>query len=137
MSHAGDLTPTEAYDLLQQDPDAVLVDVRTSAEWAFVGLPDLSGLDKQVRTIEWNHLGGVRNDDFMDQLAAEGIDTDAPVLFLCRSGARSDAAATAATDAGFTRAHNIVGGFEGDLDGDKHRGTVGGWKATGLPWVQS
>ena len=69
--------------------------------------------------------------------ASAGADKDAPVLFLCRSGARSRSAAIALTAAGFSRAYNIVGGFEGDLDGDRHRGQTNGWKAAGLPWKQS
>ena len=137
MSHAGDITPAEAYDLLEDEPDAILVDVRTTAEWTYVGVPDLSGLDKSVRTIEWDRLDGSRNPAFIEQLRAEGIAPGTPLLFLCRSGARSAAAANAVAEEGFTRAHNVVGGFEGDLDGERHRGNAGGWKASGLPWVQS
>ena len=138
MSHAGDVSPPDAFDLLEDDPQAVLVDVRTSAEWAYVGLPDLEDVDKQVVRIEWTTFPeGARNQGFLEQLAAEGVGKDAPVLFLCRSGARSAAAASAATEAGWSRAHNISGGFEGDLDGQGHRGTESGWKAAGLPWRQS
>ena len=138
MDHAGDLTPAEAYELLEEEPDAVLVDVRTAAEWSYVGLPDLTDVDKDVVRIEWSTFpDGTRNEGFLDQLAAEGIAKDAPVLFLCRSGARSAAAAAAATAEGWTRAHNITGGFEGDLDPQRHRGTTGGWKAADLPWTQS
>lgn len=136
--HAGDVTPTEAWALLEDEPDAVLVDVRTAAEWAYVGLPDIADLDKVPVTIEWSTFpGGARNESFADQLAAEGIPTDAPVLFLCRSGARSAAAATLAAEQGWTRAHNVAGGFEGALDPQRHRGTAGGWKAAGLPWAQT
>ncbi|MGI9016077.1 MAG: rhodanese-like domain-containing protein [Euzebya sp.] len=137
MSHAGDLTPQQAFDLLESDPTAVLVDVRTAAEWTYVGMPDLEDLDKHVIGIEWNHLDGSRNDTFIQQLQGEGVPPDAPVLFLCRSGARSAAAADAATSQGYTRAHNIAGGFEGDLDPHRHRGAGNGWKATGLPWRQT
>lgn len=137
MTHAGDLTPDEAYELLEEEPDAVLVDVRTDAEWTYVGLPDLTEVDKQVVRIQWSTFpDGARNTAFLDQLAAEGIAKDAPVLFLCRSGARSTAAADAATQQGWTRAHNIAGGFEGDRDRQGHRGTTAGWKAAGLPWTQ-
>ncbi|CAN5250891.1 rhodanese-like domain-containing protein [soil metagenome] len=136
--HAGDISPTDAYDLLEEDPQAVLVDVRTAAEWQYVGVADLDDVDKEVIRIQWSTFpDGVRNEGFLDQLQAEGIDPDAPVLFLCRSGARSTAAAELATRAGYSRAHNIAGGFEGDLDGQRHRGTTAGWKASGLPWTQS
>jgi len=80
------------------------------------------------------------NPDFVAEAGAEiakaGADRNAPVLFLCRSGARSRAAAIAMTRAGYTRAYNISGGFEGDLDGQRHRGGTNGWKASGLPWRQ-
>jgi rhodanese-related sulfurtransferase len=135
--HAGDLTPEEAYELLEDEPQAVLVDVRTAAEWTFVGVPDLREVGRDLVTIEWSTFpGGRPNPAFLDQLADAGVAKDAPVLFLCRSGARSAAAAVAATQAGWERAHNVSGGFEGDLDGHRHRG-VGGWKAAGLPWAQS
>ncbi len=130
------VAPAAAWATLESDPTAVLVDVRTEAEWRFVGLPDLTPLGRQVVTIEWNRTDGSHNEAFVDQLSAAGVDRDAPVLFLCRSGARSDAAAAAAADAGWAAPHNVVGGFEGDHDGDGHRGTVNGWKVAGLPWRQ-
>jgi rhodanese-related sulfurtransferase len=136
MTYAGDLTPTEAWELLDRDPQAVLVDVRSEAEWMFVGLPHVEELDKKLVTVSWNHWpGGARNDSFLDDLAEAGV-TGGPVLFLCRSGARSRAAAVAATQAGITPAYNVSEGFEGDLDESGHRG-VEGWKARGLPWRQS
>lgn len=130
------VSPQDAWAMMADDPSAVLVDVRTVAEWNFVGLPDLAGLGREVVTIEWNRLDGTHNDAFTDQLAAAGVPTDAPVLFLCRSGARSDAAASAAASEGWAAPHNIVGGFEGDKDEAGHRGTVNGWKVAGLPWRQ-
>ena len=138
MSYAGDLDPAETYRMLAEDTDAVLVDVRTRAEWHYVGLPDLTPLDKRVVTLEWlTYPDGAVNASFATELAAAGVPKDAPVFFLCRSGVRSLAAAKAATAAGFRRAHNVTGGFEGDLDGAGHRGRTSGWKAAGLPWRQS
>ncbi|WP_370328434.1 rhodanese-like domain-containing protein [Euzebya sp.] len=137
MAHAGDISPEEAWDVLEDDRDAVLVDVRTRAEWTYVGLPDLDDVDKAVVRIEWSTADGGRNEAFLDELDAEGLDPDTPVLFLCRSGARSAAAAEAATAHGYTRAHNVAGGFEGPRDAAGHRGTSAGWKAAGLPWTQS
>jgi rhodanese-related sulfurtransferase len=138
MPYAGDVDPAAAYAVLADDPDAVLVDVRTRAEWSYVGLPDLGALGKPVLQIEWVRFpGGVRNDGFVDELAAAGVPKDAPVLFLCRSGVRSIAAAEAATAAGWTAAQNVLEGFEGNPDGAGHRGTTGGWKVAGLPWKQS
>ena len=131
----GDVTPSEAFDAVRSDERAVLVDVRTLAEWNFVGLPDFA---RPVITIEWNLFpSGESNPDFLAQLRKAEVDDDQPVYFLCRSGARSAAAATAATAAGYGAAFNIAGGFEGDPDADGHRGSVNGWKAEGLPWRQS
>jgi rhodanese-related sulfurtransferase len=137
VAYAGDLGPAEAYQLLEQDPDAVLVDVRTHAEWAYVGLPDLRRLGRDVVRVEWTRYpDGARNEEFLDELAAAGVDRDRPVVFLCRSGVRSAAAAEAATRAGYARAYNMSEGFEGPLDADGHRGSRG-WRAAGLPWRQS
>jgi rhodanese-related sulfurtransferase len=137
VPYAGDLAPAQAYAMLEQDRDAVLVDVRTRAEWAYVGLPDLTGLGKEVVRVEWTRYpDGAPNDAFLDELAAAGVDRDRSVVFLCRSGVRSVAAAEAATRAGYAKAYNVTEGFEGPLDAAGHRGARG-WRAAGLPWRQS
>jgi len=137
MSYAGDVAPAAAYTVLADTPDAVLVDVRTRAEWSWVGAPDLTALGKSVVPIEWvGFPGGARNGAFLAELAA-AVPKEATVLFLCRSGVRSVAAAEAATAAGWTAAHNVLEGFEGNPDAAGHRGTTGGWKVAGLPWRQS
>jgi rhodanese-related sulfurtransferase len=136
MSYAGDITPEEAWKLLNDNPDAVLVDCRTDAEWRFVGVPDLSSLQREVVYIEWNSSDGRHNENFVDDLLAAGITPERPVVFLCRSGNRSIGAAEAATEAGIAPAYNVLDGFEGNLDEHKHRGGSG-WKAVGLPWKQS
>src|SRR5659263_272212 len=134
MDYAGDVAPSEAYDELQADDDAVLVDVRTSAEWSYVGLPDLTQIGKRVIFLEWQHFpDGTLNGGIVEQLRAAGVRDGVPVYFLCRSGVRSAAAAKAATTAGLGPAYNVADGFEGPLDHDGHR-TVAGWKAAGLPW---
>jgi len=140
--YAGDIDAAAAWALLEREPKAQLVDVRTVAEWNFVGLPDLSPLGRKVHCVEWQQFPSMApNPDFVGEastaLQAAGADPQTPVLFLCRSGARSRAAAIALTEAGFGQAFNIAGGFEGDLDGARHRGAVNGWKAAGLPWRQS
>ena len=138
MSYAGDIGPRRAWELLEQQPDAVLVDVRTEAEWRFVGIPDTGSIGKPALLIEWVDSGGAPNTQFLDQLRAAlgGRPDDAPVLFLCRSGQRSAQAADAATAAGIAPAYNVAEGFEGPLDGSGHRGAAG-WRAHGLPWRQS
>jgi rhodanese-related sulfurtransferase len=140
--YAGDIGAIEAYELLKRDGAAILVDVRTKPEWAFVGTSDLSALGKQPIFLEWQEYPLMRTSpDFVTNLQAmiakHGGDAATPLLFLCRSGARSRAAAIAMTAAGFSQCFNIAGGFEGGHD-DKHkRGSVSGWKVDGLPWSQS
>lgn len=141
-SYAGDVAPREVWQMLQQEPRAQLVDVRTAAEWTFVGVPDLSSLTREAHQVSWqNFPQGTRNPDFVrtarQRLLAAGADENTPVLFMCRSGGRSRAAAIAMTDAGFRRAFNVAGGFEGDPDAEGHRGNVNGWKFSQLPWRQS
>jgi len=137
--YAGDLSVTEAWELLSQSRAAQLVDVRTAAEWAFVGLPDLTSLGRTVQRVEWVSFPTMApNPGFVsDVMAAAGDDKSAPILFLCRSGARSRSAAMALTAAGYTKAFNIAGGFEGDLNDCRQRGKINGWKAEGLPWIQT
>ena len=131
LPYAGALTPTEAYALLQADPAGQLVDVRTRAEWEWVGRPPEAVL------IEWNTWPGtMRNPEFERELLAKVPDKAAPVLFLCRSGGRSHHAAALAAKLGYAHAFNVLEGFEGAKDPQGHRGTVGGWKVAGLPWVQ-
>ncbi len=137
MGYAGDITPEQAWKLLSENPDAVLVDVRTEAEWRFVGVPDLSSLDRDVVYIEWNSVDGARNENFVDELRQQvPARADRPVVFLCRSGNRSIGAAEAATEAGISPSYNVLDGFEGHLDAEGHRGGTG-WRAIGLPWRQS
>jgi rhodanese-related sulfurtransferase len=137
QGYAGDVEPREAWRILSEDPEAVLVDVRTDAEWSYVGLPDLSALGKRAVLVAWQNFPSMeRNAGFSAELAAKGVPKTAPILFLCRSGARSRAAAQALTGEGYARCYNVAGGFEGDLDAERHRGRVNGWKAQGLPWAQ-
>ena len=137
LSYAGDISAADAWECLKSDPRAQLIDVRTMAEWNFVGVPDLSALGRQTLCIEWQQFpGGGRNPDFVGEASQALADKAAPVLLLCRSGARSRAAAIALTAAGFAKAINIGDGFEGDADEEGHRGNRNGWKAAKLPWRQ-
>jgi len=131
LPYAGALLPAEAHMLARQVSGAKLVDVRTQAEWEYVGrVPDSI-------LIEWNaYPNGQRNPHFLEELQARVAKTDAPIMFLCRSGARSHHAAAVATQAGYPNSYNILEGFEGDKDANGHRNTVGGWRVAGLPWTQ-
>ena len=129
LTYAGALLPAEARKMMQAG--AKLVDVRTKPELLYVGKVPGSV------AVEWQTYPGNReNPEFLGELAAS-VPKDTPVMFLCRSGARSHAAAEAATRAGWKEAYNILEGFEGDKDAEQHRSTVGGWRKAGLPWTQS
>ncbi len=129
LPYAGAVTPAEAHALVLAG--GRLIDIRTNAELEWVGfVPDAAH-------VEWNTWPeGKRNPNFAEQLEAAVPDKDDPVLFLCRSGGRSNAAAAVAATLGYTKALNVLEGFEGERNEDGHRGTVGGWKKAGLPWHQ-
>ena len=134
--YAGDLSPREAWRLLETDGDAVLIDVRTEAEWRYVGLPRVDALDRPLVLAEWQRSSGEPNPNFVEEVKAHGVSPDAPLLLLCRSGVRSRSAAIALTRAGYRTCFNVADGFEGPLAPDGRR-TVAGWKVEGLPWRQS
>ena len=129
--------PTQVWEALSSDPLAQMVDVRTDAEWAYVGFPDLAALGKRIAPISWQVFPAMRvNDGFVEELRAAGFTPEHRIFFLCRSGVRSLHAAEAAAEAGFPHSFNIADGFEGPPDAEGHRGTVAGWKVEGLPWRQ-
>ncbi len=131
LPYEGALYPGEAYEILQSAPGVKLVDVRSRAELDWVG-----NIENSVN-IEWGIYPGMKpNPYFLPQLEQQ-VDKEALVIFLCRSGARSHQAATTATKAGYSDCYNMLEGFEGELDANKHRNTIGGWRAAGLPWKQS
>ena len=130
LNYKGALTPGEAHELWRLAPGARLVDVRTRAEWDWVGrIPG-------AVEIEWSQYpGGTRNPNFLAELQQQ-VEREALVLFICRSGIRSDGAATLATEAGYNDCFNVLEGFEGDKDALEHRNSIGGWRHAGLPWMQ-
>jgi rhodanese-related sulfurtransferase len=135
--YAGDMLSPGAWKCLAEDPTAVLIDVRTQAEWVYVGVPDLAPLGKTAVFAEWQRFPEMdRNPAFAQQVAAAGITSDQTVLLICRSSARSAHAAAQLTTLGYARCFNVVDGFEGGLDQSSHRGRLGGWKAADLPWKQ-
>jgi rhodanese-related sulfurtransferase len=131
LSYQGALLPAEAYELLQHAPGAKIVDVRTRAEFDYVG-----HIPGSVE-IEWvRYPDGEPNENFLSELQHQ-VDKQALVMFICRSGNRSHFAAAAAARAGYTQCYNVLEGFQGDKDARGHRDTVGGWRVAGLPWHQS
>lgn len=139
--HIEDVPVEDVWAQLEKDTASALIDVRTRAEWAFVGLPDLAEIGKRVLTVEWQTSPESKIDagfaERMTQaLDAAGANKDTELFFICRSGARSRMAAEAMARAGYRRCRNVADGFEGPLDASRHRGRVAGWKASGLAWVQ-
>ena len=137
-----DVDPKEVWSALASNPDALLIDVRTTAEWTYVGLPKLDTLSKKPILLEWQIFPSMAvNPAFVDALAEALADakqgSDTSLYFLCRSGVRSKAAAQAMIEAGWTNSFNIAGGFEGGMDAAGQRGSVNGWKASELPWSQT
>jgi rhodanese-related sulfurtransferase len=140
--YAGDLLAVDAYALLEGDSTSVLIDVRTQAEWAYVGTPDIQALGKTPLFLEWQSYPSMAVDaNFTVRLEAllqaRGVERGASLVFLCRSGARSRHAAIVMTSAGWQSCFNVSDGFEGPLDGSRRRSGVSGWKAGGLPWTQT
>ena len=133
--YAGDITLLDAWSDLDGDARAILIDVRSDAEWEYVGVPCLTSLNKEPIFVAWaSHPGNVRNINFVDNVKTVVPETDQKIFCLCRSGQRSIAAAIALTAAGYTNVFNILEGFEGDKNKSGQRGFIGGWRMRGLPW---
>jgi Rhodanese-related sulfurtransferase len=127
----------KAWEILVTDAKAALVDCRTLPEWMFVGVPDLASIGKKTIFAEWQHYPSMQvNPAFAEQVRAGGANPESTLLFICRSGNRSKAAAIAMTAQGFARCYNVAEGFEGGLDAQSQRGKAAGWRAAGLPWKQ-
>lgn len=138
--YAGDITAKQAWEELERNPGALLVDLRTPVEWNLIGKPDLSSIDREPLYLDWVGCQG-KEPGFRARLQAEldrlSVSRDAPIFFMCQSGGRSKVAAIDCTAMGYTGAHNIAEGFEGELDEHQHRNSISGWKVAGLPWRQS
>ena len=140
--YAGDKSASECFEVLASDDESVLVDVRTTAEWNYVGVPDLSEIGKVPIFLEWQIFPAMsQNTRFAEELRAEldqrKVKQETPIFFICRSGVRSMNAAILVTSIGFKSCCNVLGGFEGPVDESRHRGNSSGWKAERLPWIQS
>ncbi|MFV2034205.1 MAG: rhodanese-like domain-containing protein [Halocynthiibacter sp.] len=136
--------PHETWNTLEQEKSAALVDVRTKAEWGFVGFPDLESLGHSPIFVEWASFPDMSANPGFAEMVIEKLGGEIPakLFFLCRSGVRSLCAAEAVADALSQKGIpadciNVVEGFEGDLDADRHRGQLNGWKSRGLAWRQS
>ena len=127
MATIPQISCTHAWQMLLDDSTARLIDIRTRTEWETIGVPDATTTGRPTRFVTWTDEAGEQNPYFLDQ-TTDGLAPDTPLLLLCRSGVRSQAAAEFLAAAGFTRAHNITGGFEGPVQADGTR--AGGWRGT-------
>jgi rhodanese-related sulfurtransferase len=132
------LTPQEAWELCQKNSRALLIDIRSSMEYLFVGHPKGAVHVPWIDEPDW-----VVNPDFVKDVrklmlggAIDASEGSAPVILICRSGKRSREASRMLTNAGIHNVYHITEGFEGELDGSHHRSTQGGWRFHGLPWEQ-
>jgi rhodanese-related sulfurtransferase len=131
LAFEGALTPREAWQILQHAPGTRIIDIRSRAELDWVGrIPE-------AVEIEWQTYPGMKPNPYFLTELKRAVDTESLLLFICRSGIRSQAAAATATQAGFANCFNVLEGFEGDKDANSRRGAVGGWRCAGLPWSQS
>jgi rhodanese-related sulfurtransferase len=127
------LDPKQSFSFMQNNPNAVMIDVRTKMEHTFLGRPVCN-----IVHVAWKEFPDWQiNQQFVEQVSQMVADKTTPILLLCRSGVRSLEAANLLENSGFTQLINILEGFEGNLDANKHRGTTGGWRFHGLTWEQS
>ncbi len=134
-----DLTPQQAWQLIQDDPRTILVDIRSSMEFLFVGHPKgavhVPWIDEPDWTINPDFVTDIRKLVLGGAICTED-EGCAPIVLICRSGKRSLEAGHLLLEAGFNRVFHVGEGFEGDLDDEHHRSTIGGWRFRGLPWEQ-
>lgn len=138
------VTAEEAFLKLSSQKNTVLIDVRTDAEFSFVGIADLHQIEADLILLPWNTFPTMApNPDFGTKLEKTLLEKfgenrhEAQLIFICRSGARSQQAATYMIQLGYDNCFNLTSGFEGDLDSSSHRGNLSGWKASNLPWRQA
>lgn len=138
------IEPKDSWKMLKEKQNSVLIDVRTDAEFNFVGIPDLSDLDKNTLLIPWRKYPNMNIDQEFNTKLSKILERQFPneenagidLLFICRSGARSQESADSMANLGY-KCHNVINGFEGDVDRNGHRGKINGWKADNLPWRQN
>ncbi len=133
------LTPQQAWEVIQENPRAILVDVRSNMEFLFVGHPTgavhIPWIDEPDWEVNPNFVRQIRELMLGGIICDEG-DGCAPVILICRSGKRSVEAGNLLIEAGFRDVYNVLDGFEGELDEQHHRSSLGGWRHDGLPWEQ-
>tara|TARA_B100000676_G_C17987885_1_gene793077 strand:+ start:100 stop:513 length:414 start_codon:yes stop_codon:yes gene_type:complete len=137
LEYTSDITSLSAWEALNNDENAFLIDVRTNSEWSFVGVPDLSSIGKDLICLQWLTFPDNEINITFGQELRNYVNFQNNLYFLCRSGSRSRSAASLMYKEGFSFCFNISDGFEGRMNESRQRNTVDGWKFNGLPWVQS
>lgn len=137
MSYKRNLLPKMAIERLQNNPQALFVDVRSKAEYKYVGYPENSILIPWIDDPDWEPSPEAFSDAVMQELDGRENLSDTEIILICRSGFRSNEALKCLENKGFTQVSHVASGFEGDLDENDHRGNLNGWRHDGMPWSQS
>ncbi len=137
MSYKRNLLPKMAVERLQDNPQALFVDVRSKAEYKYVGFPENSILIPWIDDPDWEPNPEAFSDAVMQELDGRENLSDTEIILICRSGFRSNEALKCLENKGFTQVSHVASGFEGDLDENDHRGNLNGWRHDGMPWSQS
>jgi len=137
MSYKRNLLPKMAVERLQNNPQALFVDVRSKAEYKYVGYPENSILIPWIDDPDWEPNPEAFSDAVMQELDGRENLSDTEIILICRSGFRSNEALKCLENNGFTQVSHVASGFEGDLDENDHRGNLNGWRHDGMPWSQS
>ena len=137
MSYKRNLLPKMAVERLQNNPQALFVDVRSKAEFKYVGYPENSILIPWIDDPDWEPNPEAFSDAVMQELDGRENLSDTKIILICRSGFRSNEALKCLENKGFTQVSHVASGFEGDLDENDHRGNLNGWRHDGMPWSQS
>jgi len=137
MSYKRNLLPKMAVERLQSNSQALFVDVRSKAEYKYVGFPENSILIPWIDDPDWEPNPEAFSDLVMQELDGRENLSDTEIILICRSGFRSNEALKCLENKGFTQVSHVASGFEGDLDENDHRGNLNGWRHDGMPWSQS
>ena len=132
-----EINSLECFEKLKNKKESHLIDIRAQPEWDFVGVPDLSSINKHTFFITWQSYPNMKfNEDFETEIIRSNIKKDDSIFLICRSGQRSLKAAQYLNQLGYKNCFNVLDGFEGDKDLNNHRSTLSGWKLNRLPWKQ-
>ncbi len=138
------ISAKDAFNILKNEQNSILVDVRTFEEFKFVGIVDSAEFSDRMALIPWQNFPTMElNPEFANKLEDDlrkifgNAIEEIKIIFLCRTGGRSNAAANHALNLGYKNCYNLISGFEGDLNQHSQRGKINGWKAENLPWRQN